>query len=285
MSGGVAYAEMLTSGGGEARLHVRLYGPNGSLGVLGEIQIHCRRSERNDDGCVHAIRQASHAHQAAIRSLLAAKVYFVCLVGCTSWRASVASTGVMYQRALGTLGEFAVFRPFHGIALRRGRAEQQKARRGAIPLPPPPSGREGLRSVPSWMECALAWVLQRFPASIRGVLPLAPHLVYATNAVVDAGVHVLDETYLPACGPWWHYIAKADIEKTFLEKGVVGPFLKRWEEERRGPPVRQPAGLCLRSRRLPVLRARQGGSPDAGALQSCTTSWWRCGPAWRRSWT
>ncbi len=105
-----------------------------------------------------------------------------------------------------------MFRPFYGIALRRVGAERQKARRGAIPLPPPPSGREGLRSVPSRMERAMAWLLQRFPTSIRGVLPPALHLVYATNAVVDAGVHVLDETYLLACGPWWRYIAEAAAE-------------------------------------------------------------------------
>ncbi len=68
----------------EAHLHARLYGCNRSLGVLGKIEIHCRRSERNDDGCDHVTRQVSHAHQAAIRSGVASclldtkNILFVC---------------------------------------------------------------------------------------------------------------------------------------------------------------------------------------------------------------
>ncbi len=54
-----------------------------------------------------------------------------------------------------------------------------------------------------------------------------PSLVYATDAVLDAGVHVLDETYLPVCGPLWCYIAKADNEETFSEKEVMGLFVDR----------------------------------------------------------
>ncbi len=42
---------------------------------------------------------------------------------------------------------------------------------------------------------------------IRGILPSAAHLVYATDTVVDAGVHVLNKAYLLACGSWWRYIA------------------------------------------------------------------------------
>ncbi len=93
------------------------------------------------------------------------------------------------------------------------------------------------------MDRALAWLLRRFPASIRGILPPAPHLAYATDAVVDAGVHVFNEAYLPACGPRLRYIIKAATEKTFSENGVVGPFVD----------VGHPAGLRLQSRRLPIL--------------------------------
>ena len=84
-----------------------------------------------------------------------------------------------------------------------------------------------------------------FTVSISGILPLAPHLAYVTDAVVDAGVHVFDEAYLPACGPRWLYIVKADTEKTFSENGVVGPSVD----------VGHPAGLRLRFQRLPVPRA------------------------------
>ncbi len=60
---------------------------------------------------------------------------------------------------------------------------------------------------------------------ICGVLPPVTHLVYAADAVVDTSMHALNKAYLLACGLWLHYIAKADMDKTFSEMGVVGPFV------------------------------------------------------------
>ena len=148
------------------------------------------------------------------------------------------------------------------VALHFAAAVWSDRKPDAAPFPCPrdllssPDWREGLCSVPSRMDRAPAWHW-RFPASIREILPPAPHLAYATDAVVDADVHVFDEAYFPACGPRWRYIVKEDTEKTSSENGVVGPFVD----------VGHPAGLCLQSRRLSVPRARQGGLPGAGALR------------------
>ncbi len=45
--------------------------------------------------------------------------------------------------------------------------------------------------------------------------------------MLDAGVHVIDKAYLRVYGPLWCYIANADNEETFSEKGVIGPFVDR----------------------------------------------------------